>query len=47
MTCANDIIEGVASFAPPKDTIAVPEPQTFVLMLLAMFGLIYRRKITH
>ncbi|MFT6206773.1 MAG: hypothetical protein ACJA0T_000677 [Colwellia sp.] len=47
MTCANDIIEGVASFAPPKGTIAVPEPQTFVLMLLAMFGLIYRRKITH
>jgi hypothetical protein len=47
MTCANDIIEGVASFAPPRDTIAVPEPQTFVLMLLAMFGLIYRRKITH
>jgi hypothetical protein len=47
MTCANDIIEGVASFAPPRDTIAVPEPQTFVLMLLAMLGLIYRRKITH
>lgn len=47
MTCANDIIEGVASFAPPKDTIAVPEPQTFVLMLLAMLGLIYRKKITN
>lgn len=47
MTCANDIIEGVTSFVPPKDTIAVPEPQTFVLMLLAMLGLIYRKKITN
>jgi hypothetical protein len=44
MTCANDIIEGVASFAPTTDSTAVPEPQTIMLMLLAMAGLIYRRK---
>jgi len=46
MTCANDIIEGVASFAPTDNSTAVPEPQTVILMLLAMGGLIYRRKST-
>ena len=46
MTCANDIIEGVASFAPTTNSTAVPEPQTIVLMLLAMVGLTYRRKVS-
>ena len=46
MTCANDIIEGVASFAPTDNSTAVPEPQTVILMLLAMGGLFYRRKST-
>lgn len=46
MTCANDIIEGLASFAPQPGggSTTVPEPSTVVLMLLAMAGLIYRRK---
>ncbi|NQZ21634.1 MAG: PEP-CTERM sorting domain-containing protein [Colwellia sp.] len=46
MTCANDIIEGVASFTPADNSTVVPEPQTIILMLLAMAGLIYRRKST-
>jgi hypothetical protein len=46
MTCANDIIEGLATFNSqvPKPDVSVPEPSTMVLMLLAMAGLIYRRK---
>jgi len=48
MTCANDIIEGLASFdtqSPrPGDGTTVPEPSTIILMLLAMAGLIYRKK---
>ena len=46
MTCANDIIEGVASFAPQGGgSTPVPEPETIVLMLLAMAGFTYRRKV--
>jgi len=47
MTCANDIIEGVASFDGPggDNSTAVPEPQTLMLLLLAMAGLTYRRKV--
>jgi hypothetical protein len=46
MTCANDIIEGFATFnsQAPRPDVSVPEPSTMVLMLLAMAGLIYRRK---
>ncbi|MFQ3194272.1 MAG: hypothetical protein ACI9N3_001090 [Colwellia sp.] len=46
MTCANDIIEGVASFTPQGGgSTPVPEPETIVLMLLAMAGFTYRRKV--
>ncbi|MBA6232125.1 MULTISPECIES: PEP-CTERM sorting domain-containing protein [unclassified Colwellia] len=43
MTCANDIIEGVASFS--GGSTPVSEPRTIVLMLLAMAGFTYRRKV--
>jgi hypothetical protein len=47
MTCANDIIEGLADFSPntPPGGVTVPEPNTIILMLLAMAGLIYRKKV--
>ena len=50
MTCANDIIEGLASVAPGggggggDNITAVPEPQTLMLLLLGMAGIAYRRK---
>jgi hypothetical protein len=46
MTCANDIIEGVATFASNKPgSSTVPEPATILLMLLALVGITYRRKV--
>jgi len=40
MSCANDIIEVVTNFTtPPGGSTSVPEPSTFLLMLLAGFGL--------
>ena len=42
MTCANDIVEGLVKFK--SDTTSVPEPTTWALMLLALAGLIYKRK---
>lgn len=41
MTCANDIIEVVTNFTTtsPGGSTSVPEPSTFLLMLLAGFGL--------
>jgi hypothetical protein len=50
MTCANDIIEVVTNFTTSGGgggggSTSVPEPSTFLLMLLAGFGLIsYRQK---
>jgi hypothetical protein len=47
MTCANDIIEVVTNFKPnkpPGGGTAVPEPSTFVLMLLAVFGIFASRQ---
>jgi hypothetical protein len=45
MTCANDIIEVVTNFAtPPGNPTSVPEPSTFLLMLLAGFGLFASRQ---
>jgi len=45
MTCANDIIEVVTNFAtPPGSPTSVPEPSTFLLMLLAGFGLFASRQ---
>lgn len=41
MTCANDIIEGVAQAKTPKP---VPEPQTLLLMFAAIAGLVIRKK---
>lgn len=41
MTCANDIIEGVAQAKSPKP---VPEPQTILLMVAAIAGLVVRKK---
>lgn len=45
MTCANDIIECLADFSNKNrpDIAAVSEPNTIVLMLLTMAGLIYRK----
>ncbi|GHE86876.1 PEP-CTERM sorting domain-containing protein [Thalassotalea profundi] len=49
MTCANDIIEGLASVAPGggggDNITTVPEPQTIMLLLLGMAGIAYRRKV--
>lgn len=47
MSCANDIIEVVTNFKPnkpPGGGTAVPEPSTFILMLLAVFGLFASRQ---
>ena len=48
MSCANDIIEGFASATLPggggDNSTTVPEPQTILLMLLGITGIIYRRK---
>lgn len=43
MSCANDIIEGLVSITdtPP---VSVPEPETLLLMLLGLAGIISRRK---
>ena len=43
MTCANDIIEGMASLSntPPP---SIPEPQTILLMLMGLFGLSMSQK---
>lgn len=50
MSCANDIIEGLVSITPPGGggggDVAVPEPQTLILMLLGMAGIVYRRKVS-
>ncbi len=42
MTCANDIIEVVTNFKSPSTS--VPEPSTFLLMLLAGFGVFASRQ---
>ncbi|MFB0980276.1 MAG: PEP-CTERM sorting domain-containing protein [Alteromonadaceae bacterium] len=47
MTCANDIIEGLADFSSQNPPVDVPEPNTIILMLLAMAGLIYRKKVNN
>jgi len=46
MSCANDIIEGLVSISGDGTGggTSVPEPQTILLMLLALAGITYRRK---
>ncbi|MDX2367620.1 MAG: PEP-CTERM sorting domain-containing protein [Colwellia sp.] len=44
MSCANDIIEVVADLTTPGGSTAVPEPSTFLLMLLAGFGFFASRQ---
>ena len=46
MTCANDIIEVVTNFkgSKPGDSASVPEPGTFMLMLLAGLGFFASRQ---
>ena len=45
MSCANDIIEGLVSIN--DDTpVDVPEPQTLLLLLLGLAGIVARSKVT-
>ncbi|WP_281556754.1 PEP-CTERM sorting domain-containing protein [Thalassomonas sp. RHCl1] len=45
MSCANDIIEGLVSIN--GDTpVDVPEPETLLLLLLGLGGILARRKVT-
>lgn len=43
MSCANDIIEGMVSHRANKPPVNVPEPKTWVLLLLGILAITYKR----